>query len=128
MKNGMRNEPLCYFVRRRKQVKEPTFRIFNNFRLMTLMHYGFFNNDSKAHKMLIEQVFDLFWKSDADVLEAISSSTIFHYYARPIGLIKLGQGMSFKFGAPKEWNLSHDCNYLKNWHLTHFSGDAFSFI
>lgn len=128
VKSEATKEPLCYFIIRKKEVREPMLDKYENFTLMTLMDYGFFNDDVKVYEVLTNTVFNLFWKSEADVLEIISSSKILKGYAKRIGMMKVGKGMSITLSVPSKWNLGHHYSDLTKWHLTHFSGDAFAFL
>lgn len=119
------NEPLCYLVIREKEVTEPILDKYCNFRLMTLMDFGFFNENEKVYQALIDRVFDLFWKSRADVLEIISSSDPLNAYARRIGMRKAGKGVPFMFMAPAKWDLGSQSEDVAQWHLTHYSGEGF---
>ena len=125
--NKNTNEHLCYFIlKNRKNERAFAGKVFN-FKLMTLMDYGVYNKDINAYEALMCAVLSLFWKSDADVLEVISSSSIFNKILKRNGIFKFWNGMSFKFCAPPDWNLDQEGAELSNWPITHFCGDAFSF-
>lgn len=127
IKKKINNEPLCYFVIRKKYVNEPLAGKYENFYLMTLMDYGFFNKEKKTYEMLISIVLYTFWKSESEVFEVVSSSKLLNSHAKRMGMTKARKGVSFSFKVPPSWNLPQGSNELYNWHLTHFTGDAFSF-
>jgi hypothetical protein len=126
LKDEATKEPLCYFVVRKKEVKEPMLGKYGNFHLMTLMDLGLFAEDAKVYKKLMNKVLSMFWKSEADVLELVSSSRILNRYAKRLGMIKVGKGVPFMFTLPPRCHLDHDSGDLNNWHLTHYTGEGFS--
>ena len=119
--------PICYFAIRLKRQSEPLADKYKNFKLMTLMDFGLFRNDEMVYSILLKEVIDLFWESDAEVLEVLSNSKTLTGLMKQKGLIKVGKGMSFTFSVPENWNFDKESNDLRNWHLTSFCGDAFSF-
>jgi hypothetical protein len=100
---------------------------YKNFKLMTLMDFGLFKNDKRIYSVLLKEVVELFWKSDADVLEVISNSEPLIKLMKKQWMIKIGKGMSFTFSVPERWKFDQMNNELSSWHLTSFCGDAFSF-
>lgn len=127
LKEVTQNEPICYFVIRMKHQLKPRGIKYKNFKLMTLMDFGFFKNDIRIYSTLLKKIICFFWKSDAEVLEIISNSKLFGSIMKRMGMIKIGKGISFMFSVPSNWSLDEEWNKLQNWNLTHFSGDAFSF-
>ena len=121
------NDIVGYFVVRNKIQKEPVAVKYKNFTIMTLMDYGLFIDDEAIYSSIIENLFDLFWKSSAEVLEVISNSEALCAVLRRKGMLRVGKGMSFKFSLPEFWNIGDECSKLEEWHLTHFCGDGFSF-
>jgi hypothetical protein len=124
LENG---SPLCYFAIRLKRQLEPLADKYRNFKLMTLMDFGLFKNDERIYPALLKEIINLFWKSDAEVLEVISNEKGLIKILSQKGLIKVGKGMSYTFSVPERWDLGKESNELSNWHLTSFCGDAFSF-
>lgn len=119
--------PFCYFVLRLKMQSEPLANKYKDFKLMTLMDFGLYKNDERIQPTLLREVIDLFWKSDAEVLEVLSNSKTLTGLMKQKGLIKVGKGMSFTFSVPENLNFDKESNNLRSWHLTSFCGDAFSF-
>lgn len=121
------DKPLCYFVIRMKNQQESRGLKYKDFKLMTLMDFGFFEDDTRIYSTLVKKVTCLFWESDAEVLEIISNSELLDSDLRRMGMIRVGKGVSFMFSVPKDWPRDEEWNKLHNWHITHFSGDAYSF-
>jgi GNAT superfamily N-acetyltransferase len=122
-----RREPLCYFVLRMKHQREPRGFRYKDFKLMTLMDFGIFKDDNRIYSTLLREIMSFFWKSDAEVLEIISNTEPFNSLMGRRGMAKVGKGVSFIFSVPRDWEWEGEWNELRNWHLTHFSGDAYSF-
>ena len=125
--DGDTGEALCYFVIRLKHQIEPLAEKYNNFKRMTLMDYGLFKDDERIYSGLIKEIMSFFWKSDAEVLDIISSSPIFGSILKHRGMIKVGKGESFAFSLPEDWALDSDGANMKEWHFTNFTGDCFTF-
>jgi GNAT superfamily N-acetyltransferase len=123
--NEATKEPWCYLVIREKQVSEPILDKYGNFKLMTLMDFGFFTDDQNVYQALVNKVFHIFWKSEAEVLEIISSSALLNACAKHLGMRKVGKGVPFMFTAPSKLDLGSRCGDLAEWHLTHYSGEGF---
>ena len=119
-------DPLAYFVVRIRVQRNTIGDKYKNFSLMTLMNFCLFKDDKRIVYMLLKKVIDLFWESEAEVLEVISSSEIFLSAMRSMGMIKVGKGMSFTIAIPATWDIGKDSAELKNWSLTHFCGDGFT--
>ena len=126
IKDKNTEKPLCYIIARNRKINKG-FAQYKNFKLMTLMDYGYFSDKKDIDKIIIQTVFKLFLNNDAEVLEIITSSSSLGHYSRKMGMFKVGRGMSFKFSIPDHFNIGQDCNEISSWHLTHFSSDAFSF-
>ncbi|MBW1791355.1 MAG: GNAT family N-acetyltransferase [Deltaproteobacteria bacterium] len=118
-------KPLSYIVIREKKVLEPILGRYANFQLMTLMDFGFYNDDAEVYKALVQSVIGLFWKSKADILEIISSSDALNACTNRIGMRKAGKGVPFMFSVSSKWNLGERSEDISNWHLTHYSGEGF---
>jgi GNAT superfamily N-acetyltransferase len=127
IKSTQKEEYLCYFVIKNRRITSPIAERYSNFKLLTLMDYGVYNDDDNTYTILLNEAFNVFWKSDADVFEIISSSRGLNRAVRYKGMIRLGKGMSFKFCVPMNWNFDDTSKALDNWPLTHFCGDGFSF-
>jgi len=107
LKDEATKKPLCYFVIRKKEIKEAILGKYRNFYLMTLMDFGFFTEDAKVYKKLINKVFSMFWKSEADVLELVSSSKMINGYVKRLGMIEVGKGVPFMFTLPPRCHIGH---------------------
>ena len=127
IRRGSTKEYLCYFVLKNREIREPIAGKFANFRLMTLLDYGFYDDDINTYEALMSAVFSLFWHSEAEVLEVISSSKILTPVLKRNGMVKAGKGVSFKFSIPEHWKMDQTCTELSNWPLTRFVGNTFSF-
>jgi GNAT superfamily N-acetyltransferase len=125
MTNEQTGGAVGYFVVREKQVTEPILGRYTNFKLMTLMDYGFYGDDAGLHRALLGKLFGLFRGSDADVLEVVSSSALLNGCARRMGMRRVGKGVPFLLLAPADWSLGADAGDTANWHLTHYSGEGF---
>jgi GNAT superfamily N-acetyltransferase len=118
---------ILYFVLNNRYLSRPLGG-FSDFRLMTLMDYGFYSNDDPNYfKVLIHHVFKLFYESDAEALDIISSYGFLSGLLKSKWMIKIGKGMSYKFAAPTNWDLGDEAKQIESWHLTHFCGDAYAF-
>jgi len=121
-------QPLCYFLTKSRIIEKPLASRYCGFDLMTLMDYGFYTDvDDIACSILITAFWDIYMDSGADILEIITSLPALCSAAKRHGMIKVGNGMSFKFSVPAEWNIGPDASDIRSWHLTHCCGDAFSF-
>jgi ribosomal protein S18 acetylase RimI-like enzyme len=118
---------LGYMVVRKRVQMEPMAGRFRDFRLMTLMDFGFFKLEENAYLMLLHSILKLFWQGDADVLEVITNNIRLQNLARHLGLIRIGKGMSFTYSVPRDWNWPNNYNNIRSMHLTHFCGDGFTF-
>jgi len=127
VKNKYTNAPLFYLIMRDRKLADPFAGKFIDFKLMTLMDYAFFSDDSKMYKILLKAIYSLFIGSDSDVLEIISSSNQLGSYAKRLGMIAAGKGMSFTFSLPDACDIDRNSTQIHNWHLTHYNGDAFTF-
>jgi hypothetical protein len=94
---------------------------------MTLMDFGLFNKDPKLYKLLIKEIMKVFWTSEAEVLDILSSLPVFNAVLRKRGMIRVGRGESFVVSLPGDWTIDPDIYRLNNWHFTHFIGDSFTF-
>lgn len=101
---------------------------FSNFRLMTLMDYGYFRPCDKSDDTMLNIILELFRKSDCDVLEVITPSLPLIKKAKYRGLGRAGKGVAFWFKPPPGVDLGSDVLSNRAWHFTHFVADAFSFV
>lgn len=127
LKDRATQERLSYLVVRSRKLIEPMAGRYRDFELMTLMDYGLFVHDDRPYDAIITVLFDLFHQSTADVLDIVSSSPELGRRARRRGMWRFGKGMSYKFCVPPAWTLTDDRLTIRNWRLSHFSGDAFTF-
>lgn len=119
--------PLGYFVVKKRSSDKTIAKQFGLFELMTIMDFGVFSKDRTSYGGVMGAALDLFQQSDADVLEIIASSETMNREALKRGMLKAGRGMSFAFSPPPEWDLDPGAAELRHWHLTHSSGDGYSF-
>jgi hypothetical protein len=120
-------KPLCYFAIRLKNQTEPLAQRYVDFLRMTLMDFGLFKDDPEIYKLLLNQVMRVFWTSDAEVLDVISSIPVFDSILRQRGMMKVGRGESFVISLPSDWTVDPDIYRLDKWHFTHFIGESFTF-
>ena len=90
------------------------------------MEFGYLA-DQVPDAALIEAAILVFHQADADLLEIVTSPAPLAAAARKHGLIPLGTGMSFTFKAPKDHPLDNIQSSIADWHLTHYSGDGYSY-
>jgi len=126
MEDLKENRPAAYFILKNRLVTQPLGG-FSGFRMMSLMDYGFFGRNPLYPKLLVGNVFDSFMKSGAEVLDVVSSHPGLSSAVRKRGMINIGKGMSFTFTLPASWNLNTENSGLRDWQLSHFSGDGYSF-
>ena len=124
--NGKPSNPLAYFVVRFREQIEPLAERYKGFKRMTVMDFGLLKNDAQLYPFVARKILGLFKKSDAEVLDVVSSLDEFGSVLRRLGAIRLGRGFSLMCLAPTNWNLHWEKN-ITNWELTHFSGDVFIF-
>ncbi|MBN1550655.1 GNAT family N-acetyltransferase [bacterium] len=121
-----RKNPVLYLILKDRIVNNFAGR-YSNFRLMTLMDFGFYSEGEKHLKTLLLVLEKLFWESSADVLEIVTSDPDVIRLAYRSGFVKAGRGVEFWFKAPRDRKLSVKCERIENWHFTHFVSDAYSF-
>ncbi len=126
MEDKKENRPAAYFILKNRVLTQPLGG-YSGFRMMSLMDYGFFSQNPLSPKLLVREVFDSFMKSDAEVLDIVSSHPGLSSAAGRMGMINIGKGMSFTFTFPDSWNLNTENSGLEDWQLSHFSGDGYSF-
>ncbi len=120
--------PLAYAtIRHRKNRERPVKGRYFGVDTMTLTHFGSFAPVEVSAPILVSALFKMFRKSGADLLEIISSNPKLEAAARGKGMVALGAGMSFKYYAPEALRHRLPTEGLENFHLTHYSGDAFDF-
>ncbi|MBL4892744.1 MAG: GNAT family N-acetyltransferase [Rhizobiaceae bacterium] len=115
------------FIRSRTMEKNPIKNRYHGVKMMSVMEFGQFQSYSNFPKHLIEAVLKLFSKSDADMMEFVTSSPSIIKAARKSGFFPIGAGMSFRFKAPKGHPLENMPVKPSDYHLSHYSGDAFGF-
>lgn len=120
--------PLAYATVRQRQNRErPVKGRYFGIDTMTLTHFGSFAPVEVSAPILVSALFEMFRQSGADLLEIISSNPELEAAARGRGMVGLGAGMSFKYYAPEALRHGLPAEGPKNFHLTHYSGDAFDF-
>jgi len=125
-KNGNSSDPLAYFIARFREQIDPLAERYKDFKRMTVMDFGLLKNNSQLYPIVAMKILDLFNKSEAEVLDVVSSLDEFGTVLRRLGAVRLGRGFSLMYRAPTNWNLQWDSD-INNWELTHFSGDVFIF-
>lgn len=121
------NKPLCYFVIRLKYQREALAGKFKNFKRMTLMDYGLFNDDEEIYSVLAQETLRLFWASDAEVFDVVTNSRLFGTVLKQRGVFKIGKGENFVFSLPENWVFGNDREDMEKWDFTYFIGDGFTF-
>lgn len=114
-------------IRHRPNLERPVKERYFGIDTMTLTHFGSFVPIEDTAPLLVSALFDLFRQSKADLLEIIASNPEIDTAARRKGMIALGAGMSFKYYAPETFEGLLPTSGPENFHLTHYSGDAFDF-
>jgi GNAT superfamily N-acetyltransferase len=125
--NHTGNKSFYLLIRRREINEKALLGRYKGFKLMTLMDYGRFDLNPSISDAIISGVISLFFASDADVCEIISSDESIWRSARRRGMMRVGAGMSFAYFLPANWDFGLDHADLRKWHLTHYRGDAFKF-
>jgi hypothetical protein len=100
---------------------------YKGVKLMTVMDYGRFDLDPSIPEGIISGLMALFFASDADICEIVSSDENICRCARRHGMMRVGAGMSFAYSVPADWKLGPQRGDIDQWHLTHYRGDAFGF-
>jgi GNAT superfamily N-acetyltransferase len=117
-----------YLLVRCREIKEKALLgRYKGFKLMTVMDYGRFDLGPSISDAIISGIMVLFFASDADACELVSSDTNICKSARRHGMMRVGMGMSFAYSLPADWQFGSECGDMHQWHLTHYRGDAFGF-
>lgn len=120
-------QPLLFFIWRVRETSErPIKEKYSGVRMFSVMEFGYFA-EIVPHDALIRAAITLFNEADADLLEFVTSPQPLEASARRHGFIALGSGMSFTFKAPAGHPLEQVQDTTADWHLTHYSGDGYSF-
>jgi GNAT superfamily N-acetyltransferase len=122
-------EPCAFLiVRDRVRQSHPLVGRYRGVRLMSVMEFGQFDQGADMANALAEASIMLFLESEADLLiEFVTSSPDIERSARRRGFFPMGDGMSFKFMAPRGNQFYGLQTKLSDWHLSHYCGDAFGF-
>jgi hypothetical protein len=120
-------KPLLYLILKDRHIKHSFSGRYKGFKIMTLMDFGILSLEEKNFDILLSIVSHFFWESNAEILEIVTSSPILVHKARHRGYIRVGRGVDFWFKSPPQLNLTPDCTEIRNWHITHFACDGFSF-
>lgn len=119
--------PLLFFLWRVRNTRErPIRERYSGVRMFSVMHFGYLEAPTRAG-VLIDAAIALFHESAADLLEIITSPPDLQSAARRRGFVALGPGMSFTFKTPAGHPLDKLQTEISDWHLTHYSGDGYSF-
>jgi hypothetical protein len=117
-----------YYILRTKFQRTTMAGKYRDFKISTVMDFGYLGDKRKVFKMIMKDASKIFWESDAEVLEIITNDLDVRDIIKSMGMFKIGRGMSFKFSLPGNWRLKEkDCCNLKHWRLNHFCGDGFTF-
>jgi len=100
---------------------------YKGFKLMTAMDYGRFDLNPSISDAIVSGIMALFFASDADACEVVSSDKNICRSARRRGMMRIGKGMSFAYCLPSDWDFGARSADISQWHLTHYRGDAFAF-
>jgi GNAT superfamily N-acetyltransferase len=121
------DKTIGYFILRIKNISYDKNKTYSDYSLMTLVDFGSYVDDiKKVFEVIFEKVVYIFFDSEANVLEIISSSEYIISCSKKNMFKRGGRGMSFTFndGGVSGVNFS---SLLDRWHLTSFCGDAFTF-
>jgi GNAT superfamily N-acetyltransferase len=121
------NKVLYLLVRRREIKKRPLLGKYTGLNLMSVMDYGCFDLEASISDAIISSTMALFFASESDACEIISSDPNVCRSARRHGMMRIGMGMSFAYCVPSNWKLGSGSADLHQWHLTHYRGDGFGF-
>ncbi|MDB4306307.1 hypothetical protein N9980_01955, partial [bacterium] len=119
--------PVGYYILRKNWQVTPLRGRYQGFWRVTLMDYGFSSNGAEHYDLLVKEIVFRFSESGADWLDVVSSEEETIRAFRKALLVQVGDGMSFTFVCPKEWDLPASSGQIENWHLNHSSGDGFLF-
>jgi len=117
--------PLAYLIVRVKQ--DAHIGPYRDFRLMSLLDFGMYRYDATVHLALVGGLLDVFWNSEAEVLEVVSNERGLIEALRRAGARSVGRGMPFTIDLPPGWAASDKFRYPISWRLTSFCGDGFTF-
>jgi GNAT superfamily N-acetyltransferase len=124
--NDTRKKSFYVLARCREIKKKALLGRYKGFKLMTMMDYGRFDLDPAISDAIVSSVISLFFSSNADACEIITSDENMCRAARRRGMMRVGMGMSFAYSLPSDWDFGlHEDT--RQWHLTHYRGDAFGF-
>ena len=119
-------EPQGFFIARTWEQKKPLAGRYQDFRLQSVMDFGFFQDRPRDWGLLLGGMLKAFWRSNADVLEIINNYTELSSLMKRRGILPVGKGMSYTFAPRADWRPEVAWQSLSTWHLPHFSGDGFS--
>jgi GNAT superfamily N-acetyltransferase len=121
-------DPCAFLITRDRCIrKRPLMTRYSPVKVMTVMEFGQFDRGADIPDALVGAALLLFARSDADLIEIVTSSPGINAAAHRRGFRALGAGMSFKFMAPPGSPLHQLKTGLPDWHLSHYCGDAFAF-
>jgi GNAT superfamily N-acetyltransferase len=122
-------DPCAFLIIRNRLIQQrPLKSVYTGIKMMSVMEFGQFDQCADIPDALVGASLILFRKSDADLIEFVTSSSAIQAAARRRGFLSFGgAGMSFKFMAPPGNPLFGLRTTLADWHLSHYCGDAFGF-
>lgn len=125
--NKHNREKLCYLIIRFNYQTQPLGGKYKYFKRMTLVDYGFFIENDKIYDEIIKIMMNIFWKSDAEVFDIVTSSKKLASKLIYRGLINIGKGQNLIIYPADIKDLDNDFIKIENWHITSFTGNAFTF-
>jgi GNAT superfamily N-acetyltransferase len=117
-----------YLITRCREIKNKAiFGRYKGIKLLSVMDYGRFDLNPSVSDAIVSGLMTLFFSSDADACELISSDADICRFAGRRGMMPLGAGMSYAYCLPATWRLGSESRDIHQWHLSSYRGDAFSF-
>ena len=119
--------PMLFFLWRVRDTQErPIKEKYSGVKMFSVMDFGYLRASTPA-KVLVQAAIALFDAAAADLLEIVAAPPGLQSASRRQGFVPLGSGMSFTFKAPAGHDLAKLDTRIADWHLTHYSGDGYSF-
>lgn len=120
-------EKIFYVIFKSRRIKHKFAGRYSDFNLMTLMDFGTYTGAKKNIDRLLSFLEMIFWESNAEIFEIVTSNPYFIRKTYRKGFLKVGRGEAFLFKPPSKKILDDRSEKIENWHFTHFIADAYSF-
>ena len=121
------NEPLGYAVLRERFQREPMAGRYKDFRLMSLMDFGFYSEHPDRFPLLVSYVVEAFRASSCEVLELVTSIPPLQAELQRRGILAIGSGVPLTFSLPAAKCPISLPMSVDQWHATLYDADGFSF-